>query len=93
MKFLGQMEVAEFVKAHPGQADTVRAWVAEVRLRNWPDSKALSADFQSVDCSKSPLVVFRLVGGALTIEALVNFRTGLLFLTEIRQSATDSPLH
>ena len=89
MRFLGQIEVAEFVKAHPRQGEALRAWVAEVRHHNWPDGKALSADFPGVDLSKQPSVVFHLRRAALTIETLVSFRTGCLLLTAIRQQPTS----
>jgi mRNA-degrading endonuclease HigB of HigAB toxin-antitoxin module len=89
MKFVGQIEVAEFVRTHPPQAEDLRAWMAEVRHRNWPDANALSADFQSIDRSKPPLTIFRLAESALTIEALIDFRTGVVLLTEIREEAGD----
>ena len=84
MKFLGRSEVASFLRVYPGQAETLQAWLAEIRHRNWPSPEAFSKDFPQVDTRSLPFAVFRLGRPALKIETLVDFRNGIVLLTEIR---------
>jgi mRNA-degrading endonuclease HigB of HigAB toxin-antitoxin module len=92
MKFLGRTEVVVFLSEHPGHAETLRAWLTEIQHRDWHSREALAADFQSVDATRPPLAVFRLGRPALLIETLVDFRNGIVLLTEIRMATELEPL-
>jgi mRNA-degrading endonuclease HigB of HigAB toxin-antitoxin module len=92
MKFLGRTEVVVFLHEHPGQAETLRAWLGEIRHRDWHSREALAADFQSVDATRPPVAVFRLGRPALLIETLVDFRNGIVLLTGIRMATEFEPL-
>ena len=83
MKFLGLVEVADFARRHPGEAETLWAWVAEIRNHSWESVGDLSASFRSVDIAKLPEVIFRLGDTPLKINTLINLRKGILLLTSI----------
>jgi mRNA-degrading endonuclease HigB of HigAB toxin-antitoxin module len=92
MKFLGQVEAATFLREHPRQAETLRAWLGEIQHRNWHSPEALAADLHNVDTTSPPLAVFRLGRAALEIETLVDFRSGIVLLTGIREEAALASL-
>lgn len=85
MRFVGQTELAVFLRGHPGEAERLQAWMAEIRHRNWKNAEALAADFQNVDASQSPLTVFRFGRPPLDIETLIDFRTNVVLLLTMRQ--------
>ena len=87
MKFLGQHEALAFLRQHPARADTVRAWLAEIRNRNWPSAEAMAADFRAIDATDLPRVVFDLDPAGIQIETLVDFRNGVVLLTGFRRTA------
>jgi mRNA-degrading endonuclease HigB of HigAB toxin-antitoxin module len=84
MKFLGRTDFVAFLRQHPEQAETLRAWLGEIQHRHWCSREALAADFQSVDATRPPLAVFRVGRPALLIETLVDYRNGIVLLTGIR---------
>jgi hypothetical protein len=86
MKFLGQQEAASFLREHSGQGETLRAWVAEVRHRKWDNLEALLVDFENVDATSPPGVVFRFDAAGLQIETFVDFRNGIVLLTGLRMT-------
>lgn len=83
MKFVGQTEVAAFLAVSPGYEDAVRAWLAEMKYGQWLSAAALTADFQNVDTSELPSVVFYLAPAALRIETIIDFRVGIVLLVAI----------
>jgi hypothetical protein len=87
MRFVGQTEVAAFLAGSPAYDSTVKAWVAEMRSGQWASATALAADFQNVDVSALPWVVFYLLPSALRIRTLVDFRIGVVMLLAIDLSA------
>ncbi|SRR6266436_183421 len=87
MRFVGQTEVAAFLAGSPAYDNTVKAWVAEMRSGQWASATALAADFQNVDVSALPWVVFYLLPSALRIRTLVDFRIGVVMLLAIDLSA------
>jgi mRNA-degrading endonuclease HigB of HigAB toxin-antitoxin module len=88
MRFVGQTEVAEFLAGSPVYDNTVKAWVAEMRSGQWRSATALAADFQNVDVSALPWVVFYLLPSALRMRTLIDFRIGVVMLLAIDLSAT-----
>jgi len=92
MMFLGRIELEAFLREHPGQAETLRAWLGEIQHRDWLSREALAADFRSVDANCPPLAVFRLGRPALVIETLVDFRNGIVLLTGIRIAPESEPI-
>ena len=86
MKFLGCIDLVVFLREHPRQAETLRAWLGEIQHRDWHSREALATDFQSFDATRPPLAVFRLGRPALLIETLVDFRNGIVLLTGIRMA-------
>jgi mRNA-degrading endonuclease HigB of HigAB toxin-antitoxin module len=87
VKVLGQTEAATFLREHPEQAEKLRALLAEMRSRDWTTPEALTADFRSVDTTCLPLAVFRIGKPALVVETLVDFRNGIVLLTDLRTTA------
>jgi hypothetical protein len=87
MRFVGQTEVAAFIASSPAYDNTVRAWLAEMKSGQWDSATALGADFQNVDVSALPWVVFYLVPSVLRIRTLVDFRIGVVMLVAIDLSA------
>ncbi|MHC2374861.1 mRNA-degrading endonuclease HigB of HigAB toxin-antitoxin module [Bradyrhizobium diazoefficiens] len=87
MRFVGQTEVATFLAGSPAYDNTVRAWVAEMKSGAWQSAAALAAEYQKVDVTQLPWVVFYLVPSALCIRTLVNFRIGIVMLVEIEPSS------
>jgi mRNA-degrading endonuclease HigB of HigAB toxin-antitoxin module len=83
MRFVGQTEVAGFLAQSPGYVDALRAWLAEMKHGRWASAAALAADFQNVDTSELPSVVFYLTPAALRIETIVDFRMGIVLLVAI----------
>jgi mRNA-degrading endonuclease HigB of HigAB toxin-antitoxin module len=87
MRFVGQTELAAFIASSPAYDNTVKAWLAEMKSGQWRSAMALAADFQNVDVSALPWVVFYLVPSALRIRTLVDFRIGVVMLVAIDRSA------
>jgi mRNA-degrading endonuclease HigB of HigAB toxin-antitoxin module len=87
MRFVGQTEVAAFLADSPAYDNTVKAWVAEMKSGQWGSATALAADFQNVDVSALPWVVFYLLPSALRICTLIDFRIGVVMLLAIDLSA------
>jgi mRNA-degrading endonuclease HigB of HigAB toxin-antitoxin module len=83
VRFIGQTEVSAFVAAWPAYADTVRAWLTEIKYRHWLLPAEMAEDFREVDVSNPPLIVFYLAPVAVRIETLINFRLGIVLLTRI----------
>lgn len=85
MRFVGQEEVAAFLRDHPAETERLQAWVAEIRHRNWKSCSELVAAFQDIDASRLPVAVFRLSRPPIHLETLIDFRTNLLMLVSIKQ--------
>ena len=90
MRFVGQTEIAAFLAECPDQSDGLRAWLAQMKHRNWGSVDALVVDFLNVDASDLPAVIFYLEPTALRIETLIDFRNGVVLLTAIRRPAMTS---
>jgi mRNA-degrading endonuclease HigB of HigAB toxin-antitoxin module len=84
MRFVGQAEVATFLRLHPAESERLQAWVAEIRHRNWRSPQELKTAFRDVDAARSPLTVFRFDRPPLHIETLIDFRTNVLVLLAIK---------
>lgn len=84
LKFLGQSEAAQFLHYHPAHADTVQAWIGEIRHGTWRTPTDLAADFRSVEAASPPRAIFRLGHPAIVLETLVDFRNEVVLLTKIR---------
>lgn len=89
MRFVGQVEVAAFLRDHPDDTERLQAWVAEIRYCNWRDSQELLASFRDVDISRSPLIVFRFRKPPIRIETITDFRTGVLVLLAIKLPVSE----
>jgi mRNA-degrading endonuclease HigB of HigAB toxin-antitoxin module len=89
MRFVGQSEVAGFLAGSPAYDNTVKAWVAEMRSGQWESATALAADFQNIDVSALPWVVFYLFPSALRIRTLIDFRIGVVMLLAIDLSTAS----
>ena len=76
MRFVGQTEVAGLLAGSPAYNNTIKAWVAEMRSGQWESATALG-DFQSIDVSALPWVVFDLLPSALRIRTLSIFGSAL----------------
>lgn len=87
MRFVGQAEVYAALAASPADGDALRAWTSEVKHRIWTSAGELAADFQNVDVSGLPVVVFYVAPTALRIETLINFRLGVVLVTAIQRPA------
>lgn len=87
MRFLGQTEVSEFLAGWPDCGPPVRAWVSEMKHRDWECAAALKADFGLVDISASPAVVFHLQPATVRIDTVIDFRRRIVLLTAIGQAA------
>jgi mRNA-degrading endonuclease HigB of HigAB toxin-antitoxin module len=87
MRFVGQTEIFAFLATWPGHGDAVRAWAAEIKHRSWKLAAELTADFQNVDISRVPIVVFYLAPAALRIETLIDFRLGVVLVTDVQTPA------
>jgi mRNA-degrading endonuclease HigB of HigAB toxin-antitoxin module len=85
MRFLGQFELVEFLRAQPSETERIQAWLSEIRNRHWSCAEALSADFRSVDMSKPPLAIFQLRDPPLQIDTLIDFRTSIVLLRGIQK--------
>jgi len=86
MRVLGQLEVAEFVRGHPEEADLLRAWLSEVRHHRWANSQALKADFRSVEANQPTRAVFRLGPKPIVVETIIDFRNGVVLLVTLSVS-------
>lgn len=87
MRFVGLTEIAAFIAQCPGDAETVRAWMMEIKHRTWASAGALALDFPNADASHLPVVVFYLGFRSVRIETLIDFRNGIVLLTEVHRLA------
>ena len=85
MRFVGLSDIATFIAQCPREADAVRAWLAEMRHRTWVNAAALVFDFPNADAGCAPTVVFYLGPEAVQIETLIDFRNGVVLLTQIHR--------
>ncbi len=88
MRFVGQTEIAAFLADCPAHAEAVRAWLLEIKHRRWSNSVALTRDFLSADVSSPPAVVFDLSPFGIRIGTLIDFRSGVVLLTDIEDYAS-----
>lgn len=95
MRFVGQTEIAGFLAQSPGYVDPVRAWLSEMKHGHWTSPAALAADFQNLDTTELPAVVFYLAPAALRIETIIDFRMGIVLLVAIAPFAAmqGNPQH
>jgi mRNA-degrading endonuclease HigB of HigAB toxin-antitoxin module len=87
MRFVGQTEIFAFLAAWPVHGDTVRAWAGEIKRCRWMSAAELAADFQNVDISGVPVVVFYLRPASLRIDTLIDFRLGIVLVTGVQPPA------
>lgn len=87
MRFVGLTEIAAFVAQYPRDAEAVRAWVTEMKHRTWASAATLAIDFPNADASRLPVVVFFLGPRSFRFETLIDFRNGIVLLTEIHRPA------
>jgi mRNA-degrading endonuclease HigB of HigAB toxin-antitoxin module len=87
MRFVGLTEVASFVASLPDEGAIMRAWLTEIRFRSWDTAGSLLADYPNADISRPPHVVFYLGDNGLRIETIIQFRAGIVFLTQIHHPA------
>jgi hypothetical protein len=83
MRFVGKAEVAGFLAHTAGYENTVKAWVAEMKHGHWPSAAALAADYQNLDVSDLPSLVFYLTPSGLRIDTIIDFRKGIVLLVTI----------
>lgn len=88
MRLLGQVEVADFVRSNPQDAEVLWAWLNEVRYRTWASSEALVADFRSAEAQQPPYVVFRLGSTPVLVETIVDYRNGVVLVTRLSVRAS-----
>jgi mRNA-degrading endonuclease HigB of HigAB toxin-antitoxin module len=93
MRFVGQTEVATFLAGSPAYDSTIKSWVAEMRSGQWASATALAADFQNVDVSALPWVIFYLLPSALRIRTLIDFRIGIVMVLAIDLSTACHGIH
>lgn len=87
MRFVGLTEIACFVASLPDEGAIVRAWLMEIRFRTWETADSLLADYPNADISRPPVVVFYVGDDGLRIETIIQFRAGIVFLTQIHHPA------
>ena len=87
MRFVGQTEVAAFLASSPELADSLRAWLTEIKRRRWNGFQELASDFRSVDVSAPPEVVFNLATSGVRIATLFDFRNDVVLLTSIQRQS------
>lgn len=88
MRFLGQVEVAEFARAHPAEAGVLSAWLNEVRQGKWANSKALVADFRFAEAQQPPYAVFRLGPTPVSVETIIDYRNGVVLVSRLSVSVS-----
>jgi len=93
MKFLGRTEIATFVARYPTYAEDLRVWLAEVVDTAWSSVDALLSDYPRADASHLPTLIFYLGPKRLRIETLVDFRNGIVLLTDIGRPVAPMPDH
>jgi mRNA-degrading endonuclease HigB of HigAB toxin-antitoxin module len=93
MRFVGKTEVGGFLAQAPEYDDTVKAWAAEMKHGHWHSAAALAADYQNIDISDLPSVIFYLESVELRIDTMIDFRRGIVLLVAIAPfaAAEDNP--
>lgn len=86
MRILGQLEVANFVRAYPHETEVLGAWLNEVRHRRWANPKALIADFRLAQAHSPPYAVFRLGPTPVLVETLIDYRNGVVLVARLSVS-------
>jgi hypothetical protein len=69
----------------------VRAWLSEMKHRDWDCAAMLKADFGLVDISASPTIVFHLRPVTVRIHTVIDFRRRIVLLTAIGQAGMAAP--
>src|SRR5688572_615663 len=89
MKLLGTTELAAFLKEQPDRAESLNAWAAEIRDRNWASPEAMARDFPHADIGQ-PEAVFQMGVPPAIVETLIDFRNGVLLVVGLRPAAALS---
>jgi mRNA-degrading endonuclease HigB of HigAB toxin-antitoxin module len=89
VRLVGQLEIADFIRGRPEEAEVLGAWLNEVRHRRWANSEALMADFPS-EARRAPQVVFRLGPTPVFVEAIVDYRNAVVVVTGVSVSDSDT---
>lgn len=71
--------------AHASDTDAsaIWAWLKHVRERNWRTSEEVRADYSGAEL-RLPSATFRLVSRPIRIESLIDFRCGVVVVTEVK---------
>jgi mRNA-degrading endonuclease HigB of HigAB toxin-antitoxin module len=93
MKFLGRTEISAFIAQYPSCAEDLRVWLVELVNATWSSADALLSDCPRADASRLPTLIFYLGPKRLRIETLVDFRNGIVLLTDIGRPAATMPDH
>lgn len=89
MRFVGQSEVAAFLRDHHLESERLQSWVAEMRHRHWRSPQHLTTAFRDVDVSHLPTALFRFDRPRMHIETLIDFRTSVIVLVAIKYPQSD----
>lgn len=91
MRVIGLHHVADFLKtiARPDQADALRSFVYELQYRQWDDADSLAGEFADVVSGKASFIIFRLAAGAVRVDTIAEFRTGVVVITAVTATKSE----
>lgn len=92
MRLLGYLEVADFVRRHPGETEVLGAWLNEVRHKRWADRKAVEAEFRMAEGSWPGHAVFRIGPTPVFVDSVIDYRNGVLLVTQLSLSSSIARL-
>tara|TARA_R110002051_G_scaffold45702_2_gene92199 strand:+ start:5894 stop:6208 length:315 start_codon:yes stop_codon:yes gene_type:complete len=93
MQVLGLDEIECFLAGcgDPHACEALKAFVFELKHRNWPDVGALVNDYPQAELSELPTVSFRLSNNTVLVQGLVHFESGVLLLKKCIEHRNRRP--
>lgn len=87
MRVVGAGVIDAYLAANPPSltSEFLRALIYELRENYWKKPQVLASAFPKADLSALPKAVFRLDDGAVLVDTLVDFRTGVVLVTGITE--------
>lgn len=92
MRVVGADVIDAYLAARPPSLTTefLRALIYELREHSWKKPQVFASAFPKADLSALPKAVFRLEDGAVLVDTLVDFRTGVVLVTGITEAPSPA---
>jgi len=93
MQVLGLDEIECFLADSTDQqtCEALKAFVFELKHRDWPEAEALMNDYPQAELCELPKARFRLANNTVLVEGVIHFESGVLLLRKCIEHRDQRP--